>query len=282
MCRLVLMNKCGEKEIEKNYGLSNFLKFLEEQMGGHGNGYALMRKGRITELNKGVKLSVKEISRVIRKSDYDWCIFHTRLASVGEKSDNNCHPFRRNTEVMAMNGTERSVDLVSKVKEITDTEAILDLKTTYKWGLPALKHLNSIFIGFSKGKPYIVANNIYNIKLLNNQKNNAIVFASDFPEKIKNNIYEPIEEFIWNDGPIDMKQFIKHKKKKKEKYFQTTIPFYDRYYKKSSFEYPKGIEKDFKDFCEEYGCTNEDEYEELHLYYYGLTPEEMRGDSNVA
>lgn len=37
MCRLVLMNKNGEKEIEKKYGLYNFLKFLEDQMGGHGN-----------------------------------------------------------------------------------------------------------------------------------------------------------------------------------------------------------------------------------------------------
>jgi len=37
MCRLVLMNKQGEKEIEKRYGLGNFLKYLEERFGGHGN-----------------------------------------------------------------------------------------------------------------------------------------------------------------------------------------------------------------------------------------------------
>lgn len=262
MCRLVLMNKNGEREIEKNYGLSNFLKFLEEQLGGHGNGYALMKKGRITALDKGIKLDVKEIARVIRKSNYDWCIFHTRLASVGEKSDCNCHPFRRGTEVMAMNGTEKSVGLVSKVKEITDTEAILDLKVLYKWELPALKNLNSIFVGFSKGKPYIVADNTYSIKLLHNKKNNSIVFASEFPEKIKKNIYAPKECFIWNDEPINMKQFIKYKKKKTNKnhYFQTNL-----------------LNLDDVDY---YG----DCYEDLYQKYYGQQEIDLEGegDSNVA
>lgn len=214
MCRLIMMNKSGEKEIEKNYGLDNYLKFLEEQMGGHGNGYALMRKGKIISFDKGMNLNVKEIARVIRKTNYDWCIFHTRLASVGSKSDDNCHPFKRGTEVMAMNGTEHSVDLVSTVKEITDTEAILDLKVLYKWEIPALENLKSIFVGFSKGKPYVVANNTYNLKLLHNKKNNAIIFASDFPEKLKKNIYVPRKCFIWNDGAINMNNFVKFKKQK--------------------------------------------------------------------
>lgn len=75
MCRLLLMNKNGEQEIEKNYGLTNFLEYLEEQMGGHGNGYALMKKGKITALDKGLKLNVKEISRVIKNSDYYLLVF---------------------------------------------------------------------------------------------------------------------------------------------------------------------------------------------------------------
>lgn len=254
MCRLVLMNKNGEREIEKSYGLCNFLKFLEDQMGGHGNGYALMKKGRIIALDKGVKLNVKEIARVLRKSNYDWCIFHTRLASVGSKCDENCHPFRRGTEVIAMNGTEHSVGLVSNVKEITDTEAILDLKVMYKWEIPALKNLKSIFVGFSKGKPYVVADNTYNIKLLNNKKNDAIVFASDFPDKMKKNIYEPKKCFIWNDGPIDMNGFKKHKKKKvyKRNYF-SPLPEFD--------------ESDY--------------YEDLYAKYYGQQELKLGEDGEV-
>ena len=37
MCRVLLMNKQGEKEIDKIFGLDNYLKFLEKQLGGHGN-----------------------------------------------------------------------------------------------------------------------------------------------------------------------------------------------------------------------------------------------------
>ena len=56
MCRVLLMNKQGEKEIEKTYGLDKYLKYLEKQMGGHGNGFALMKNGKIIKLEKGVNL----------------------------------------------------------------------------------------------------------------------------------------------------------------------------------------------------------------------------------
>ena len=55
MCRVLLMNKQAEKEIEKTYGLDRYLKYLEKQMGGHGNGFALMKNGKIIKLEKGVK-----------------------------------------------------------------------------------------------------------------------------------------------------------------------------------------------------------------------------------
>lgn len=223
MCRLVLMNKNGEKEIEKRYGLTEFLSYLERSFGGHGNGVALLKSGKITFLEKGVNLSVKEISNTIRKSNYDWCIFHTRLASVGSKSDKNCHPFRIGTEVMAMNGTERTEKLLTNVKDITDTEAILKVKEKFDLEIPALKNLSSIFVGFSKGKPYIVANNIHNIKLLYKKSNNSIVFASEFPDKFKKNIYAPIDKFIWNTEPIEMSNFKKYVKEAPTRFYQSYI-----------------------------------------------------------
>lgn len=99
---------------------------------------------------------------------------------------------------MAMNGTESSVGFISKVLEKTDTEAILDLKVKYNLELPALKKLGSIFVGFSKGKPYVVADNTKNIRLLKDGRNNAIVFASEFPDEITGTIYKPNKCFIWN------------------------------------------------------------------------------------
>ena len=44
MCRVVLMNKQGEREIEKIYGLYKYLKYLENQLGGHGNRICIVKK----------------------------------------------------------------------------------------------------------------------------------------------------------------------------------------------------------------------------------------------
>ena len=51
MCRLILMNKKGEKEIEKRYGIQNFLNYLEKSFGGDGNGYALMKNNKVTRIS---------------------------------------------------------------------------------------------------------------------------------------------------------------------------------------------------------------------------------------
>lgn len=148
----------------------------------------------------------------MQNTDYDWCLFHTRLASVGEKNDNNCHPFRRGDFVLAMNGTEKSVSFVSKVRNITDTEAIIDIANKYNLGLTALKNFSSIFMGFYKGKPFVVADNTYSIRILKNNKTNAIVFASNFPLQFKNNIFDTTSCFTWNGGRLPS-SLIKHKKR---------------------------------------------------------------------
>lgn len=253
MCRLILMNKNGEKEIERNYGLTNYLEYLEMSMGGHGNGVALLRNGKVVYLEKGVNLSVKEIAKVIRKRKYDWCIFHTRLASVGRKSDQNCHPFMIGNEVMAMNGTERTEALLTKAKDITDTEAILSVKEKFNLEIPVLTNLSSIFVGFSKGKPYVVANNTFNMMLLYKKKDNSIVFASSFPDKMKKNIYETKECFVWNDNEIDMEKFKKRKKQKQLKYKQEIID-------------------DLLPFDE---FENNEELRDLYEYYYQMELEEL-------
>ena len=220
MCRVLLMNKQGEKEIEKVYGLDKYLKYLEKQLGGHGNGFALMKNKKIIKLEKGVNLDVRDIANVFRKTNYDWAVFHTRLASVGTISDNNCHPFIRKNTVIAMNGTERTVQFLAKVKEITDTEAILETMDKYNLGLAALKNFNSIFVGFYNRNPFVVADNTRNIKILKNNTSKAIAFASSFPIKFKN-IFEPKECFVWNGGKLTV-DLEKHKKR----YFPV---YYDNY-----------------------------------------------------
>ncbi len=85
MCRLVLMNKEGEKEIDKKYGLDKYLRYLEKQLGGHGNGYALMKNGEVIIIDKGVNLDVRDIAKILRETSYDWALFHTRLATIRRK-----------------------------------------------------------------------------------------------------------------------------------------------------------------------------------------------------
>ncbi len=100
-----------------------------------------------------------------------------------------------------MNGTEKSIGFLSKTINMTDTEAILETMDKYNLGLGALRNLTSIFMGFFKGKPFVVANNTARIKILNNKKTKALVFASDFPTKIEN-IYKTKERFTWYNGKL--------------------------------------------------------------------------------
>ena len=62
-----------------------------------------------------------------------------------------------------MNGTEHSVDFLSKTIDITDTEAILETMDKYNLGLAALRNFSSIFMGFLKGNPFVVADNTVSI-----------------------------------------------------------------------------------------------------------------------
>lgn len=225
MCRVLLMNKQGEKEIEKNYGLDRYLRFLEKQLGGHGNGFSLLKNGKVISLKKGVNLDVRDIANAFRKNDYDWALFHTRLASVGTISDKNCHPFRNGNIVLAMNGTEKSVDFLSNTLEVTDTEAILDIISKYHLGLPALKKLNSIFMGFFNGNPFVVADNVLNIKIYKNKK--ALVFASDFPYKFKNT-FIPKECFLWNGRELKVK-LEKYKRPYRTVYYKDLVLEKDGY-----------------------------------------------------
>ena len=218
MCRIALMNKKGEKEIEKIYGLDKYFKFLENQFGGNGNGYALMKNGKIIRLENGFNLDVRDIANIFKRADYDWALFHTRFASIGEINDKNCHPFRRGTTVLAMNGTEMSVNFFCHIMDITDTEAILDTMYKYNLGLGALQNFNSIFMGFYNKKPFVFAGNTENIRVFNNKKNKAIVFASSFPSDFEN-MYKTTGRFLWTGGTLPNTLIKKQKRYFPKKYF---------------------------------------------------------------
>jgi predicted glutamine amidotransferase len=201
MCRLLLSNKSGIDLIEKKYGLEKFMKYLEEACGGQGNGITLVKhedgKKKIVMFKKGVKYSVKNIIHDIKNKDYDWLLFHTRVKSVGEVSDANCHPFRAKGIYLAMNGTESKFSGLANMIGTTDTEAVL--KSVIAFDLPLLKtlsNLNAAYIGFYGGVPFAVANSKFSCTLRVAKEDDALVFASQFPKEIE--CFEPVKvPFVW-------------------------------------------------------------------------------------
>ena len=129
-----------------------------------------------------------------------------------------------------MNGTEPSVSFVSDTTEMTDTESILDLIYKYHLGISALKRFSSIFVGFTNRRPFVVANNTFNIKILKNDETKALVFASSFPYNFKKNIFEAKYDFLWNGGKLP-NVFRKYKR-----YFYKPVTFEDYGLYENEFE----------------------------------------------
>lgn len=205
MCRLMLMNREAFDLLKDEVYF--LMLHLELAMGGHGNGVAILRDSRIS-IQKGVKFSVEDAYTFASSRKWDWLIFHTRLASVGDINDKNCHPFRYGHTVLAMNGTEKGFEPIAQgLGGITDTEAIL--LTYKKLGVPipySLTRLSSAFVGFHKGKPFAVCAGHSDMKVWT--KGNAIVIASEYPDYWDKDWGKPLEAlngFVWYDGEYDSK-----------------------------------------------------------------------------
>ena len=224
MCRLALFNKEGIDYIESNYGLIEFFDHLEMSQGGHGNGYCIVYNNKKMRIKKGVTLDNAEITADILK-DYQhikWVMYHTRLASMGNISNENCHPFRCEKSVLMMNGTEKGIRAFIKENK-TDTETILNICAMLGINITeATKNLNSVFVGYDNGRVFANRNNGSLEYLHHNSK--TIIFASEFlPEQYKkDNVY--ISPLYWKEGEkIDIKQL----KKVKEKTYKWKSCFLD-------------------------------------------------------
>ena len=184
MCRLLLGSYKGIKLYHKRYDITNLLSHLERELGGNGNGLVLIKDNIIKFYKKGVKYHVNEIGKTLIREEYDYAIFHTRLASIGEVIDSNCHPYVYENTCLSMSGTIIELAEEAINRNITDTEIIfesvknLELSNT----INILKSFNSCsFIGCVNGTPYVIrgSHTIYKW----NSKHT--LFASTFPVRIK-------------------------------------------------------------------------------------------------
>ena len=186
MCRQVVGNKKGYLLIDKDYGgLEHFLSWLVFERGGNGNGILFIKNNKIFKFKKNTELSIEEIANDLRTTDYDYALFHTRLASVGSVCRSNVHPFVLSEDfALAMNGGENCNDLDVKDKrpDMTDAELIAkEMFYTKEHPKEFLdKHTTrSAYTGVYQGKPYVYTQNEELMMLL--KKEDAFLFSSDFP-----------------------------------------------------------------------------------------------------
>lgn len=162
MCRLLIGTSNAIRAYHRCNDLHDLLDHLEHECGGHGNGVAMHRNGALIETHKGVDLPTADIANTLVHCGklYDTAIFHTRIASVSDVSDSNCHPYIHGNDALAMNGTLSEFRDVAQALQITDTEVAFNLVRglTLKKTIAALSVLNAVFVGISEGKPYALRN----------------------------------------------------------------------------------------------------------------------------
>ena len=208
MCRQVVGNKKGYLTIDQEYGgLEHYLSWLIFERGGNGNGVVFVKDNRIIKFKKDINLSIEEIADDLRKTDYDYALFHTRLASVGSVCRSNVHHFVFSPDfALAMNGGENcsDIEINDRRPDMTDSEVIA--RAMFESGEHPKeflrKHTNrSAYTGVYKGKPYVFTKNKDIMMLL--KKKDAFLFSSDFPwQYYGKNIYTFTSDdtLYWEEG----------------------------------------------------------------------------------
>lgn len=216
MCRQIVGNKKGFLSIDKYYGgLEHFISWLVFERGGSGNGIILIKNNKIIKFNKNTDLSIEEISNDLRTTDYDYALFHTRLATVGSVCRSNVHPFVFSLDfALAMNGGENcnDLDIEDKRCDMTDAELIAKIMFNSKEHPKEFldKHTTrSAYTGVYNGKPYVYTQNDEIMMLL--KKDDAFLFSSEFPwQYYGKNIYNfDINKSLYWEAGMDLPTNIK-------------------------------------------------------------------------
>lgn len=203
MCRVFIGTKNAIMRYNRLHNLTSLLHYLVNNCGGHGNGIALIKDKTIIYTKKGVDYTYKQAARALLLRDYDYALFHTRIASVSTISDENCHPFTyQKRYALIMNGTINNLSALAEAIGITDTETIfnvikgLDIDTTIK----ALSTLSPVFIGVAEGLPYVLKNSGALEKWKHKSlKPDDYLFASVFPKEVKG-VHPLPYDFTWKNG----------------------------------------------------------------------------------
>lgn len=266
MCRLFISNQRDFYEYDKAYGILKLMDYLEMRCGGHGNGFALIKDGKIIAMRKAVKLTNEAIYQQIKGiKEWDYVIYHTRITSSGLTCDAGCHPFisKDGHNALAMNGTISALsgfaDLLSSVDSELVFKMIKDIAP--KETVQILSKLHVIFVGLTSGLPYAVKGSGDLCKW-----KKSTFHASDFPKDVRN-VEELDGGYIWLNGKVIQKKA--PEKPKTSKY--SAYPYYkDTYYDDDYYGYGNSYGSGYGDmdaYDEGYTDGYNAAYEEL-----GITP----------
>lgn len=260
MCRLYIANQKDFYAYDKAHGILKLMEYLEMRCGGHGNGYALIRGGKVIATAKGMALTNEEIYRNIKGiKEWDYVIYHTRIASSGVRSDAGCHPFisKDGHNALAMNGTITSLSNFADLFHSVDSELVFRMLKD----IPAheavqiLSKLGVIFIGVVNGQPYAVKGSG---DLCKWRQGKATTFhASEFPKDVApSEIIDLDRGYIWLNGKVIQK--------KRELTAKKTSGLYNDYLYASAYDsydegYDAGYTDGFDAACEEYGIRLPDD-----------------------
>lgn len=202
MCRLAMFNKQFMEKAGREQ-LLTFLDQLEKSNGGHGNGFALIDKGRVRFFHKSITLANRQIVNMAFSSEDnlpDWLIYHTRIASAGSKKDDNCHPYINTSRnfLACMNGTVTSFGSMAKILDITDTELMFRNIDAFNIPIDTLLEFSPRWLGLKDGKVFAVNPSNGGLQYYNDE-DGCIAIASEKP--VGSTAWRALEDDeVWYEG----------------------------------------------------------------------------------
>lgn len=228
MCRLALMNSAAARLLGPE--LAMLYTSLEYSMGGHGNGVATLWKNTGTvSIHKGCRFTTAQAAaRVFTDIDQgaQWALFHTRLATAGDRTSKHCHPFRAGSLVLAHNGHSRTWAQLGASIGLTDSECLARTWSRLRLPISMLAEINGVFMGFHEGHPFVVKGDEYDhLSIALHRASGAMLFASELDERVSAYFDQTIEagSFNWYGGALDM-HMIKPRSHVKSRYTTPVSP----------------------------------------------------------
>lgn len=182
MCRLALMNRAAIFLLDTE--LAALFARLERSMGGDGNGLAaLWSETGAVKIHKGLTITTAQAAAkaaAYADGGADWVLFHTRLATSGERTSRSCHPFKSGQLVMAHNGHSHVWHMLGASIGISDSECITRMWSRLRLPLASLEDVEGVFLGFHSGSPFVVKGRFYDdLTVSLHEETGAVLFASE-------------------------------------------------------------------------------------------------------